>query len=281
MPVQRKLRLCSVIALLLMAFIMPIAVNPPNVSADEYRYSCLYANATAAEVSIRKSHYGGTFGAMEVAVFAEGDIYDIYAPADEYYYTFKTSGFTGGGFTGWMPPEDANITAVILQAYGPMMFPPATFSYALEGEDAYNTSAVIEDRQYTVAWEITYLENWTSDIFEGDFWIKLLLQPDGLTHYYLDYVGLLVYYTTEEEYEGGEDEDPVTYDGSEIDYGLIYGEGIVGTLGFFGLIGMVGVPALAVYIYRHQNVSIIGLFVNSLAMFMIFLTMFLYSITVS
>ena len=277
MTKQRKLRVCSAILLIGLIFTGALSIVPARVSAD-YDYSCIMATAQAAEVSIRKVHAGGTYGAMEVAEFADGDIYDIYAPADDYYYTFKTSNFTDG-FTGFMPPEDANITGVVIEAFGPMVFPPTTFSYALEGEDAYNTSSVLEDYQYNIGWDVSYLENWTWDIFVGnDFWVKAQLQPDGLTHYYLDYVGLSIWYTMEDEYEGGTEEDPISYDGSEVDYGLIYGDGLIGTLGFIGLIGMIAVPGLAVYIYRNGNEGNVNLFVKMLALFMFCLTMFMYSI---
>ena len=257
------------------------SVIPERVIADDYEYSVLYCTANYASVQISKGKLQYNLGAMDVAEFADGELYDVSAPAEDYYFTFKTKNFTHG-YSGYMPPSGANITAVIIHTYGLCVWPATRLSYALEGDDAYNTSDTFEDYHYEVGWEVTALEDWTAETFWGsDFWVAAQIEPDMAVPYYIDYVGLSIWYTTEDEYEGGSDEDPFSYDGSEVDYGIIYGDGLIGTLGFIGLIGMIAVPGLAIYIHRVSNEGNIELFVKMLALFMFCLTMFMYSINVS
>ena len=278
MSAQRKLRAVSACMMAFVLFMGVVAVIPQQVKAD-YLYSISYATAQYGDLWIVKGKFKLQLGAPEVTEFWDGDMYEVWIASDDYCYIFTTTNFTDG-YLGTMPPLGVDITWVMVTLYGLNQYPDTYLKYEVEGGGA-NTSSNFNGYNYYMNWDITSLEDWTPEMFQGtNFTVQAWVYPEYNTPIYIDYIGVSIAYRSEDEIEEGEEGDPEEneYGGADVGWDIIYGEGLIGTLGFVGLIGMIAVPGLAVYVHRHGDQGNIQLFVSMLMIFMFCLTLFLYSI---
>jgi hypothetical protein len=115
--------------------------------------------------------------------------------------------------------------------------------------------------------EITLNESWNASMLRDNVWVRLWSDDEGSNNLYVDYVGVYYFWLCGEDSEEEPSEDAV-----------IWGFGINSALGLTGFIGVIGVPPLAVWVWRHEGGSKIKAFILMTVSFMVCLTLFMSSI---
>jgi hypothetical protein len=282
----------------LMAFV------PANVSAVDETFwsSASPPSHNCSYWTVYPRYTGSTTEQDGPKVSSDGDTLDLYTSSTGLHRWVKTNDFTNitewidpGGSeyimpVGFMPPTDATITVVYLSASFTQYRPKMELSFSVDNEGNWTESGSISEYTGlfygTWNWNITSLATWTPALLNStDLWARLDASPTGGTHYYLDYLGFVVYWWA--ELEGGgdpsiwdEDPPPGTDTELDIDYNIVYSaEGIIGIMGLAGLIGMIATPAFAVFVYRaNHGEGKMNIFIKMLVLFMFCLTMFMVSI---
>lgn len=193
--------------------------------------------------------------------------------------------------TGDMPVADAIITSVYVVAAFTVYHPQMKFSFSVNNESSWAYSTVLAESTTSYAtwgnvlWNVTSLATWTVNLLNSSsVSVRLQAWPTAGTHYYLDYLGLVIGWWAELE-GGGSGWDPADDEGtdetpSSIDYSFIYSaEGMVSIMGLIGLIGMIGIPAAGVYIARNSHDSRINILVKMIALWAFCFSLFMYMVT--
>lgn len=283
---------CLVAGLLLLS----LAAVPMNAKAETYYYVTSFpsANNSTYQYNYGKLQYGPV---PCTGITKASDTYKqvVQAPYSGVLYTMTSNDYTRadwvdpewGGYVGTLPPDGANISAVWVVALFTYQYPDLYLHYSIDGGDTYNTSDVIESDIYTwqlpytaVMWNVTSLETWTPALVNNtDLFVKLTMTPPYGVYYSIDYLGIrLTWSIDEEEGEGSEDppDDPESGEGGwnfTYDFIMLDG-GLVGVLGLVGFIGIIAIPAGAIVIYRNDpGEGRINLFIKMLAMWMFCLTL--------
>lgn len=262
--------------------------------------------STAAPVShnstrdIYYGHYHADLGDIpEAQVINDGNKVDLYGPV-AYTNVITTHDYTNLSEwvdpgessyrepVGFMPPGDATVTAVFVYVVFTQYRPSMNLAFSINNGSSYTESSTFaESRELfmgALTWNVTSYTDWTPELLNStDLLAKGYFYPVAYTHYYLDYLGFVVYW--EGDYAGGGDlgGDP---DEEEYDTGPSYSfdqimseEGVIAISGLVGLIGMVMTPTIGIYIYRHGNEETGSLFIKMLVLFMFCLTFFMVSIS--
>ena len=205
---------------------------------------------------------------------------------DDSIYVAQCSNFSNESGPYWAEeyatmPEDAEVLKVWLYAHFTYYRPDLSFRITANGS---TDSLYVAGGIGGCYWNVTSLRDWDHDmLFNESTKVIILTYCDAGVSYFLGYVGYWFIqwygYYDEEAEEGGEG-DGGGDGGYEFEYDVIYtAEGLIGVLGLVGLIGMVGTPALGVWVMRNSDEGRINIFVKMLAMFMIFLTFFMVSVS--
>lgn len=185
----------------------------------------------------------------------------------------------------WMPPSDATITSVLVSASFTNYRPDMVLSFSVNNGSSWTSSSIIsgstEPFMGQWSWNVTTLATWTPALLNStDVWARMKASPVTGFHYYLDYLGFVVYWWAEREGggSGGGTGDPGTSESR--DYSFVYtADGLIGIIGIIGFCGMIAIPALGIWTYRHnQGEGRLSIFVKMLVLFMFCLTCFMASI---
>jgi len=280
-----------------------VTMLPTGVTAAEYTY---WSSASPPSYNCSYwtvyPHYSSTVTEVEgPKVSGDAVTQDLYGTTGVSKWV-KTNDFTDTGSwvdpgsnssyiepVGWMPFANATITAVYLSAQFTNYRPDMQLSFSVNDEASWTTSSTITGSTSPFMgdwnWNITTLATWTPELLNStDLWARMKASPVTGLHYYLDYLGFVVYWWAELEGGGsggeGVEELPGTDTDFDIDYNIIYsGEGIIGILGFVGFIGMIGVPALTIYLFRKSDEGRMATFIKMLVLFMFCLTCFMVSVS--
>jgi len=181
--------------------------------------------------------------------------------------------YTWGGSFGTPVPANATIYIVQIVAAFPSNSPPLRFYYSINDKVSWNQSGDFPASATSVIWNATAMETWTPAMLNsGDTWVKMRALPAPGIHYYLDYLGFIVYYTMPYG-SGTPPEEPASGDWS---YNINSGTNILGLLGTFGFIGMFAAPLAAIWLYRRDGGgSKIHLFLTAMIAFIVCLGLFL------
>lgn len=185
-----------------------------------------------------------------------------------------------------LPPN--NGTATIQRVYIGMVFsgyaPGGWLSFSSDNKVTWHTSSVYyASSSGYIFWNVTSEIAWTPAIIHSnELWVQLKTWGTSI-HFYLDYVGLSVTWTTayaiedltptEEPGEGSGDSYDADYDS------WIQAGNIVGIMGFVGFIFMIAVPAFGVYVYRNTDEGKMNIFIKMLVLFMVSLSMFMIAVS--
>ena len=297
------MRLIAILVSTLFILAALMTFTSTDVSAGDTYYITYYPSSNNASYwtvypKFASSHADTT----APCTHADLDLLDLYSSTTATKYvttndftntTWNVTGWTGGLIPyyyviGWMPNESATLLSVNIIAIFYSSVPQLQLSYSLDNESTYTTSSVFAASgggiapYYSQAWNVTSLSDWgVADLNSTDIFVKLKATPVVGTHYYLEYLGFYLTWTSDEFSETAPPtEDPGGETPDELDYGIIYtAEGIIGIMGLVGLIGMVATPAIMVYANRqNQGDGKMNLFIKGLVMFMFFLTFFMVSL---
>lgn len=183
---------------------------------------------------------------------------------------------------GYLPHADATIYDISVFAWFTNRRPNMEVQYTTDNWTSSNTTGMQSDSylMHFVWWNITSLEDWTPSMVNNtDFKVKAICYPTALTHYYFDYLGLII--TWYGEYEGGGTGPEGWEADTDGDYiNIIFTEGgLLGVLGAIGLAGMIATPAMGIYLARHSQEGKMNVFVKMTALFMICLSFFMVSVS--
>ena len=178
-------------------------------------------------------------------------------------------------------PEEAEVVSVWVYAHFTYHRPAMSLRITANGS---TTSTYVSAGVGGYTWNVTSLRDWDHDmLFNVSTYVSIYTFCTGGVNYLLGYLGYwyIQWYGwyDEDEYEG---EDPEDGEGTdyEFEYDWIYSaEGMIGALGMMGLIGMVGTPALGVWLIRNSDEGRMNICIKMLAMFMVFLTFFMISVS--
>jgi len=200
--------------------------------------------------------------------------------------------YIGGHPVSIMPPDNGTATIdyvwVSVRFVGTVM--PCYLSFSPDNQSTWYTSSYITGMYDSYYWQVTSKITWNATILNSnELWVKMKGYPVYGTHYYIDYLGISVRWHTDyvlETYgipmeEEPEEPDPIEDDsGANYTWDIIMQDGgLVGVLGALGFIGMIGTPALAVWVVRNTNEGRMVTFVKMTALFFVFLTLFMLSVT--
>lgn len=268
---------------------------PDNVSAESSYWRSWFPSANNSTYwTVYPKYSGSVTTAYGAQCAVDSYTQDLYTGSTSIIKYVETNDFTNpdwfgeetseDGYSQWMPPANATITSVNVVMYFTSSRPVTHLYCSVNDKGSWHDSGPISSGLGLYVWNVTALESWTSAMLNStDTWVKLKAWPSAGSHYYLDYLGFVVYFLA--PYGGG---DPIPEEPEEgpedsgADYTVdmfLTGEGIIASLGIVGLIGMIATPALAVFVYRNnQGEGKMNIFVKMLVLFMLFLTFFMVSL---
>lgn len=290
-----------------------IVVIPTGVKADIYYYITELPSGSNSSYVWSYGHYHSDEGELPEAEIADDDDeFDLYTTLPSASQMITVTDFTDN--TSWvypdfdehypvgdrfevsfLPPDTATITSVlvvtrfgvVLPAPGTVYFPSMYLSYSLDDSD-YDYSALYPASMSTnpyILWNVTNEETWTPALLNTSvLGARIITLPQAYVHYYLDYVGFVI--TWYGDYlpggEGGGEGgggDPLVPD-IPTDYGQLFTvEGIPTILGIVGFFGMMFTAPLGIYLAQTTSESNMVVLVKMIAMFTVFLTFFMVSVT--
>ncbi len=209
--------------------------------------------------------------------------------ADTFTDTASWTNYWNASWTvAWFPPANSTIYKVYIVAEfsnGSYM-PNLWLEYATDGLTFDNKAWFYGNEDWdptfipyynnTKLWDVTSLQTWDNDTFlSPNFIVRMQAYPIPGFNYYLDYLGLIVYWEGAGggEWGGVEGDEPVPWDP---DFNIIYTEeGFILVLGVIGFIGMISVPPVTILYYRVAEGDRISAFVKALVAFVFCLTLFM------
>ena len=269
-------------------FALLVYVPKATTAGDPEQYITYFPGAQASNFYRSSPVPTAPETAYEVQELLDSYHLTIDYPSDAVYVLltedFKNYSCEYGPYQESMIPENATIDEVWAIAYFSLYTPNMSFRVTVNGTTHSQYFPAAGDGP--VLWNVTGYDNWNHTLLtSANTRFILYMWTDGGIYYHIDYLGFWKIKWTGWPGEGGEgegdqeDEDPPSGDGADLDYDIIYGDGLVGVMGLIGFCGMIAVPAGSIVIYRNDpSVGRINLFVKMLILWVFCLSLFMLSV---